>query len=425
MAANEDVVIQIDNLKKGYRLGSIGGRTLREDIQSWWARKHGKQDPNMPIALRGIKGDYFYALNGLNLTVNKSDALGIVGSNGAGKSTMLKILSRITAPSEGEVKIKGRIASMLEVGTGFHGELTGRENIYLNGAILGMKKEEIDQKLEDIIEFSECRQFIDTPVKRYSSGMYVKLAFSVAAHLDSEILIMDEVLAVGDMKFQRKCIDKMNEISKKEGRTILYVSHNMATIEQLCNRCIVLNKGEIIFDGDTKEAISLYLDNVPSDSLSVDYTKILRPSWLSRDDVRIKMASYGDRDSSVFVQGELVKLNMEWENVRQVEKLCMRVELTGYFDSPCATACIYDFYEGEKGACARKTFILNTQNLAPGKYKTMYTFFFRGNHNQSVDVDCVKGLDFEIKEARDMSIKWVSKSWGDCILPDIEAVDCE
>ena len=199
----EDLAIQITGLKKKYKLGSIGGGTLKGDIQSWWARKRGKEDPNSIIGSEDVKiGEEFYALNGIDLEVKKGEALGIIGMNGAGKSTLLKILSRVTAPSEGEVHIKGRITSMLEVGTGFHGELTGRENIYMNGAILGMTKKEVDEKIEEIIDFSECRQFIDTPVKRYSSGMYVKLAFAVAAHLDSEIMVMDEVLAVGDMSRQ-------------------------------------------------------------------------------------------------------------------------------------------------------------------------------------------------------------------------------
>ena len=199
-----ETVIKIEDLKKKYRLGTIGGGTLTADLQSWWARIRGKEDPNTIIGTDiSTKNKTFLALKGINLEINKGDTIGIIGGNGAGKSTLLKILSRVTAPTEGSVKINGRISSMLEVGTGFHGELTGRENIYLNGAILGMTKAEVDEKMEAIIDFSECREFIDTPVKRYSSGMYVKLAFSVASHLDSEILIMDEVLAVGDMKFQK------------------------------------------------------------------------------------------------------------------------------------------------------------------------------------------------------------------------------
>ena len=255
MSANEKrPVIEVTGLKKQYKLGQIGGGTLTHDLQSWWARVRGKEDPNTVIGTdQRLFGQTFMALNGVDLTVYQGEALGIIGRNGAGKSTLLKLLSRITAPTEGEIKIRGRVASMLEVGTGFNNEMTGRENIYMNGAILGMTRAEIDAKLPQIIEFSECGDFIDTPVKRYSSGMFVKLAFAVAAHLDSEIMVMDEVLAVGDMKFQQKCLGKMSDVAGQEGRTVLYVSHNMSTIRQLCTRCVVLDQGRVIFDGVTCE----------------------------------------------------------------------------------------------------------------------------------------------------------------------------
>lgn len=254
--------ISLTGIKKQYRLGSIGGGTLQADLQSWWAKVRGKEDPNRMVGEHSrLEGQNFMALNGIDLTIYQGEAVGIIGSNGAGKSTLLKLLSRVTAPSEGDIYIWGRVSSMLEIGTGFHGELTGRENVYMNGAILGMKRSEIDAKVEEIIEFSEVRDFIDTPVKRYSSGMFVKLAFAVAAHLSSEIMIMDEVLAVGDMAFQKKCLDKMREAAKQEGRTVLYVSHNMNTIRQLCDRCIVLDAGKVIFDGDVEKAIAVYMDH--------------------------------------------------------------------------------------------------------------------------------------------------------------------
>ena len=265
-----DVAIKIENLKKRYMLGAIGGRTLNAELQSWWARKRGKEDPNTKIGQNTSHyGETFWALDGINLEIKKGEAVGIIGANGAGKSTLLKILSRVTAPTEGDVWIDGRVASMLEVGTGFHGELTGRENIYMNGAILGMTRKEVDAKIESIIDFSECRQFIDTPVKRYSSGMYVKLAFAVASHLDAEIMVMDEVLAVGDMAFQKKCLGKMGD-EAKSGKTVLYVSHNMATIRNLCTRSIVLKKGKIVFDGNVENAIGLYLDE-GEDKLECSY----------------------------------------------------------------------------------------------------------------------------------------------------------
>lgn len=255
----EELMLKVDNVYKKYRLGLIGGGTLRGDLQSWWAKVRGKDDPNGKLGDKYYdKNETFYALNGISFEVHKGEAIGLIGGNGAGKSTTLKLLSQVTAPSSGKIYLNGRVASMLEVGTGFHPELTGRENIYLNGAILGMTKAEIDRKIEEIIDFSECRQFIDTPVKRYSSGMYVKLAFSVAAHLDSEIMIMDEVLAVGDINFQHKCLNKMKDIATNEGRTILYVSHNMNTIKTLCSRCLVLAHGKVVFDGDTDQAIGIY-----------------------------------------------------------------------------------------------------------------------------------------------------------------------
>ena len=256
---DREIAVNIQGVKKRYKLGQIGGGTLQADLQSWWAKVRGKEDPNTKIGENRIAGETFMALNGIDLTIYEGERVGIIGRNGAGKSTLLKLLSRVTAPTEGDIDIYGRITSMLEVGTGFNGEMTGRENIYMNGAILGMTKAEIDSKMEDIIEFSEVRDFIDTPVKRYSSGMFVKLAFSVAAHLDSEIMIMDEVLAVGDMSFQKKCLDKMREVADTEGRTILYVSHNMNTIRRLCDRCIVLDEGKVVFDGDVEKAIEIYL----------------------------------------------------------------------------------------------------------------------------------------------------------------------
>ena len=252
-------IITIENLSKQYKLGAIGGETLSGEILNCLTKLRSKKNSDTAIEpINNTHNKKFWALKNLNLDVYKGDTLGIIGLNGAGKSTLLKILSRVTAPTEGEITIDGRISSMLEVGTGFHGELTGRENIYLNGAILGMSKKEINNKIEQIIDFSECRPFIDTPVKRYSSGMYVKLAFAVAAHLDSEILIMDEVLAVGDMKFQEKCLNKMGDVAEHDDKTVLYVSHNMNTIRKLCNRCIVLEHGQKIYDGTVEDAIKLY-----------------------------------------------------------------------------------------------------------------------------------------------------------------------
>ena len=269
------IAIKVENLSKYYRLGVINNGTLFRDIQSWLARIRGKEDPHAKIGSKyDPTAEGFWALKDLNFEIKKGDRVGIIGHNGAGKSTLLKLLSQITAPTEGKIKINGKIASLLEVGTGFHPEMTGRENIYMNGAILGMKHDEIDKKVNDIIEFSEIGKHIDTPVKRYSSGMYVRLAFAVAAHLDSDILIADEVLAVGDASFQKKALGKMNELSTGQGRTVLFVSHNMTQIKNLCNKGIVLEKGCIVRqDNDIKKSINYYLGK------NDDNSDIVTTSW--------------------------------------------------------------------------------------------------------------------------------------------------
>ena len=266
--------IKIRGVKKQYQLGRIDGRTLQKELQSWWAKKRGKDDPNLRIGTDArLIGHTFWALNGIDLDIKQGERIGIIGANGAGKSTLLKLLSRVTAPTEGDIYIWGRVSSLLEVGTGFHGELTGRENVYMNGAILGMNKAAITEKMDDIIEFSEVGEFIDTPVKRYSSGMFVRLAFAVAAHLNSEIMIMDEVLAVGDMAFQNKCLTRMRRAADEEGKTVLYVSHNMATIRQLCDRCIVMDQGRIVYDGGVEDAIAMYMNlGLEDNAVDIDLT---------------------------------------------------------------------------------------------------------------------------------------------------------
>ncbi|MES2812668.1 MAG: ABC transporter ATP-binding protein [Bacteroidota bacterium] len=258
------IVIKAEDISKQYRLGLVGTGTVRDDLKRWWYTVRGKEDPFLKIGEannRATKGesDYVWSLKDINFEINQGDSVGIIGRNGAGKSTLLKILSQVTQPTTGKIYTKGRIASLLEVGTGFHPEMTGRENIYLNGAILGMRKHEITRKLDEIIAFSGVERYIDTPVKRYSSGMYVRLAFAVAAHLESEILIVDEVLAVGDAEFQKKCLGKMNDVSKGEGRTVLFVSHNMAAVKSLCNKGILLQNGELVYQGAIENTLDVYL----------------------------------------------------------------------------------------------------------------------------------------------------------------------
>jgi lipopolysaccharide transport system ATP-binding protein len=257
-------VIKVENLSKQYRLGTVGTGSFADDLNRNWHRIRGKEDPYLKLSEendRSVKGnsEYVWALKGINFNVEHGDVLGIIGRNGAGKSTLLKILSRTTSPTTGSLKIKGRIASLLEVGTGFHPELSGRENVFLNGAILGMHKQEIKNKFDEIVEFSGVERYIDTPVKRYSSGMYVRLAFSVAAFLESEILIVDEVLAVGDSEFQKKCLSKMNDVSRGEGRTVLFVSHNLIALQKICTKGIMLNHGELISQGLLSAVVNSYV----------------------------------------------------------------------------------------------------------------------------------------------------------------------
>lgn len=259
-----DTVIKVEGLSKQYRVGEVSTGTLAHDLNRWWCRVRGRSDPTLKVTETNIRdhksdSEYVWALRDINFEVKRGEVLGIIGKNGAGKSTLLKILSRVTAPTLGCVKVRGRIASLLEVGTGFHPELTGRENIFLNGSILGMTRAETASKFDEIVAFSGCERFIDTPVKRYSSGMYVRLAFAVAANLDPEILIVDEVLAVGDAEFQAKCLGKMQDVAG-HGRTVLFVSHNMSAVSKLCSKGIILQNGKVLLEGDVASAVSCYTD---------------------------------------------------------------------------------------------------------------------------------------------------------------------
>jgi lipopolysaccharide transport system ATP-binding protein len=309
-----NTAIKVENLSKIYRLGEIGTGTISRDMERWFKTRILKQeDPFLKIGEtndRENKGasDIVYSLQDINFEINQGDAVGIIGRNGAGKSTLLKILSRVTTPTTGKINIKGRVASLLEVGTGFHPELTGRENIYLNGAILGMRKREIDRKLDEIIEFSGVERYIDTPVKRYSSGMYVRLAFAVAAHLESEILIVDEVLAVGDAEFQNKCLGKMGEVSKGEGRTVLFVSHNMAAISNLCSQVIVMNNGVVYKKSETKNGIAALMkltsnkEETSIDNYDFDLIKIKEVKLFQDDDFK----SYFFSHQPVYISYKLI-----------------------------------------------------------------------------------------------------------------------
>lgn len=421
-----EVAIQLSGVKKMYKLGQIGGGTLTADLQSWWARVRGKDDPNTKIGTnQRLVGQTFMALNGIDLTIYKGEALGIIGGNGAGKSTMLKLLSRVTAPTEGEIGINGRIASMLEVGTGFSPEMTGRENVYMNGAILGMTRAEIDAKMEDIIEFSEVRDFIDTPVKRYSSGMYVKLAFSVAAHLDSEIMIMDEVLAVGDMAFQKKCLDKMRDAAKKEGRTVLYVSHNMNTIRQLCDRCVVLDKGRVVFEGDVEEAIGVYMKQDEQLRLSYDYSDYKRSPNETRK-VQMLGCDIVGRESANIPIGEQLSFTLHCRANADAVEHGLRFEIFYQDDSIAGTVFTDKMISVHQGDEFDLHISMPTVNFTPGRYRAVALFYERDPQGNQVGVDRVDpALRFETYYDSTEELVWLHQWWGhvrfdDMILESVE-----
>ena len=422
---SEQIAIQIKGLKKQYRLGQIGGGTLTADLQSWWARIRHKEDPNSKIGTdQRLIGQTFMALNGIDLTIKKGEAIGIIGGNGAGKSTMLKILSRITAPTEGIVDIYGRIASMLEVGTGFSPEMTGRENVYLNGAILGMTKAEIDAKMEDIIAFSEVRDFIDTPVKRYSSGMYVKLAFSVAAHLDSEIMIMDEVLAVGDMAFQQKCLDKMRSAATTEGKTVLYVSHNMNTIRQLCDRCIVLDQGRIIYDGDVEEAIAVYLGADGEISKYYNYSKLVHRKK-SGETVQLQFCEILNEGEGAYLTGTKLQLRIGAAVKKLGKNLRLRMEVSHKDGTMVGTAFSKDIVDVMTLGNNVLKMEWDTAHLAPGEYSVEMCVFEINTEGQEFVLDDVTpALCFVLDEPNDEDHPvWLHQWWGHVRLNDVQLED--
>lgn len=425
MDNNREIAIKMTGVKKRYRLGQIGGGTLQADLQSWWAKVRGKEDPNTKIGQeQRLVGQSFMALNGIDLTIYKGEAVGIIGTNGAGKSTLLKILSRVTAPTAGEIDIYGRIASMLEVGTGFSPEMTGRENVYMNGAILGMTKAEIDAKMEEIIEFSEVRDFIDTPVKRYSSGMYVKLAFSVAAHLDSEIMIMDEVLAVGDMAFQKKCLTKMKEAATKEGRTVLYVSHNMNTIRQLCERCIVLDKGKVVFMGDVEEAIGVYLGSSLSTSLYYNCDNLVREP-IGDAQIHVHSVELKNTSESIIYDSEKLEIEVKYLSQQAYPNVLFRLIVFSSHQIPVGMCVSSGSFFAEVGENTTR-FRINCQNLAPGQYFGRIVFYEENDFGTEIVHDVVNNAFSFIKEFKESDNKktgmWNQSVWGHSVFPQIEVL---
>ena len=419
----EELAIRVENVSKEYRLGAIGGATLKGEIQSKIAKLRHKENPNLKIGEKEHdKNERFLAINDMSFDIKKGETVGIIGRNGAGKSTILKLICRVTAPTKGNIYLNGRITSMLEVGTGFHPELTGRENVYLNGAILGMTKAEIDKKFDEIVEFSEVGQFIDTPVKRYSSGMKVKLAFSVASHLDSEIMIMDEVLAVGDVAFQNKCIDRMKKVAEEEGRTILYVSHNMQTVKSLCNRCIVLSHGQVAFEGDTDEAIAVYMADENLDNTTffdTSYAKRL-PKYGQKH--QIQNLHMFDSESTILEYGDKFPFRITWKSENSTDRMLMKMVINGIDATPVGVVFGGEL-KLEKGINSAE-FLFDTSYLVPGKYTVDVILYDEDKAGNMMYHDRVTALRFNVEHGeKSLKLKHWFKDWGNAVLPCIEKID--
>jgi lipopolysaccharide transport system ATP-binding protein len=352
-------IIEVNDVKKFYRLGQISSGTMKDDLSRWWSRMRGEEDPLLKIGEQSVADNKtHWALKGVSFKVKPGEVLGIIGKNGAGKSTLLKILSRVTAPTAGEIKIHGRIASLLEVGTGFHPDLSGRENVYQNGAILGMKRSEIKSKFDEIVEFSGVERFIDTPVKRYSSGMYVRLAFAVAAHLEPEILIVDEVLAVGDADFQKKCLGKMKAVSAGEGRTVLFVSHNMQAVKNLCNKSLYLVDGRLQSIGDTEKVINDYLLREAKKVSEVSYETPDEAPGIAQVKLKSAKLEIAGRDKDYIDVHTPFKLKFEFWNFMKNEEINLSMVL---FD--IKGECIFNI--GTKAIHAHGNLICGEAKIPP------------------------------------------------------------
>lgn len=414
-----DIVIKAENLSKYYRLGVINNGTLFRDIQTWWALKRGKDDPHSKIGQNKYDPtkEGFWALKDLNFEIHQGDRVGIIGKNGAGKSTLLKILSRITAPTEGSVKIKGRVASLLEVGTGFHGELTGRENIYLNGAILGMKRREVSRKLDEIIAFSEIEHHIDTPVKRYSSGMYVRLAFAVAAHLESEILIADEVLAVGDAAFQKKALGKMNDLATGEGRTVLFVSHNMNQVKNLCSKGLVLEKGRVVRQDDNiNDSINWYLS---------DHSSLISSNWNGRignEDIvftEISITNENDIPTRTYKRNEIMKIQIDYEIQLQRNDYVFCVVLLNKYSEIIAEVSAQEILQNQYEDMCKKgkhklNLYIDSSIIAEGQYFIKFDMAIR---NEKTFMDNLPTISIKIEDI-DISNKLLIPRRNNVISPN-------
>ncbi len=371
-------VIKVEGLSKLYRLGLVGSRTIAEDLNRLWARFKGKEDPYLKIGEtnnRIVKGktEFVWALKDINFQVNHGERFGIIGKNGAGKSTLLKILSRVASPTKGSVKVKGRVASLLEVGTGFHPELTGRDNIFLNGSILGMTQTEIKSKFDSIVDFSGVERYIDTPVKRYSSGMYVRLAFAVAAHLEPEILIVDEVLAVGDAEFQKKCLGKMHDVSENEGRTVLFVSHNLQAIKNLCQKTIIMNNGELFASGPTAETLNSYNELVRDIKIDAKTDVNNIKNRRGNGNIRFSGIDVTDIEGNKrynFEIGESIRFKISYEVFKEMKGIRMIVALLSGLSRECLTLANFELTKNKipPGTSGEVEVELPDIYIKPGEY---------------------------------------------------------
>ncbi|MCX8522315.1 ABC transporter ATP-binding protein [Chryseobacterium formosus] len=366
------LALKAENISKQYRLGQVGTGTLTHDLNRFWHKVRGKEDPYLKIGEsndRSTKGgsEYVWSLQDINFEIQQGDAVGIIGRNGAGKSTLLKLLSKVTKPTTGKIYTNGRIASLLEVGTGFHPEMTGRENVFLNGAILGMTKKEITRKFDEIVDFSGVERYIDTPVKRYSSGMYVRLAFAVAAHLESEILIVDEVLAVGDADFQKKCLGKMGDVTKGEGRTILFVSHNMAAVKSLCNNGILLDKGSVVSTGNIIEVVNEYQKN--SNLIQNYYSSGNISESIGNENIKILEFSIKSKNTELITISSEIAGKIVFYNVRENINLDCTIELLTFEEIPVFhTGCILSENRDSKKGIYTLDFAIPSGLLNAGNY---------------------------------------------------------
>jgi lipopolysaccharide transport system ATP-binding protein len=422
-----DSVIKVENVSKAYRLGQIGGGTLKEDVSRWWAKLRGKPDPNLKIGEEHHArkmGEQFWALDDVSFEVKEGEVLGIIGRNGAGKSTLLKILSQVTTPTSGEIKIKGRIASLLEVGTGFHPELTGRENIFLNGAILGMTKAEIRKKFDEIVTFSGVEEFIDTPVKRYSSGMYVRLAFAVAAHLEPEILIVDEVLAVGDASFQKKCLGKIQDVNS-HGRTVLFVSHSMPTIVRLCKRVVLLHDGTITGDGLAEDMTRKYLSSGANSAAERIWSN---PENAPGDKVArlraIRVINHKGQITETIDISEPFEIEVEYWNLQDAVKPTVSLQFNN--EDNVLLFCSNDFSNHDWWATQRKPGLVRTRCRVPANLLTEGRLFILGAVC-SYDPDTIHALErdaisFQAVDRHDLekTREKYSKTWPGVLRPRLE-----